>query len=144
MAKRDISDEEILRLWQDPSFPAAYRGVRSVQLYLKTEYDLDVSANRLYQILSKNPVFITHQRRYKKIQHRSYYLRFFGELCQADIGYLFSWNDYKYFLLFIDCYSNQIFTKALKTKDSQEVSKALKEIFAKIKTQVHIFETDRY
>jgi hypothetical protein len=56
---------------------------------------------------------------------------------------MFSHDDYNYIILFIDCYSNKIFTKALKNKDSHTVKQALEEFFKELKAPIHVLETDR-
>ena len=61
----------------------------------------------------------------------------------ADVAYMFSENDFHYFVLVIDCYSKRLYTKALKTKSSPEVAKALKEAFEDLGVQIHVFETNR-
>ena len=61
----------------------------------------------------------------------------------TDLAYMFSENDFRYFLLVIDCYSKRLYTKALKTKSSPEVARALKEAFEDLGVQIHVFETDR-
>lgn len=143
MAGESFSDAKLLSLWRNPLIPFSFRGVNSVKVGLKTLFDQDIPSSRILKVLSQDPVFITHQRRYKRIQRRSYYLGYYGELCQSDLAYMFSENNYKYIILFIDCYSNKLFTKALKTKDSAEVSEALKEFFTEFGAPIHVFETDR-
>jgi len=61
-----VSDEEILRLWRDPSFAGSFRGVRTFQILLKTDLNLDISENRLYQILRNDSLFLIHQVKRKK------------------------------------------------------------------------------
>ncbi len=51
-----ISDQKILELWRDPTFSGSYRGIRTFQLLLKTDLNIDISQNRLYSIL-KNLIF---------------------------------------------------------------------------------------
>lgn len=144
MTSEQFSDQKILSLWKNPLIPFSYRGIRSFRVGLKTYFDQDIPSSRLLKILSQDPTFITHQRRNKKILRRTYYLKYYGELCQADLAYMFSYNDYKYIILFIDCYSNKIFTKPLKSKDSAEVKNALEQFFKELKTPIHVFETDRF
>ena len=60
-----------------------------------------------------------------------------------DIAYMFSENDYRYFLLVIDCYSKRVYTQKLKRKSGPEVVKALRVAFDQLGVQIHVFETDR-
>ena len=56
---------------------------------------------------------------------------------------MFSENNYKFFLLTVDCYSNRIFTTPLKSKNGPEVAEALRSAFDQLGVQIHVFETDR-
>ena len=56
---------------------------------------------------------------------------------------MFSENNYKFFLLVVDCFSNRIFTTPLRTKSGKEVTEALKSSFDHLGVQIHVFETDR-
>jgi hypothetical protein len=138
-----ITDEKILELWRNPSFAGSYRGIRTFQILLKTDLNIDISQNRLYQILRKDSNFLIHTRPKRNIERRKYDLRFYGELVQADIAQMFEYNHYKYFLLLIDCFSSKIFVKCLKSKNSEEVSKAFFDIFQQFGAQIHVLQTDR-
>ena len=67
-----VSDEEILQLWRDPTFAGSYRGVRTFQVLLKTDLNIDISENRLLQILKKDSIYLIHQRPKRKFNRRSY------------------------------------------------------------------------
>jgi len=60
------TDQDILNLWKDKEFSGSFRGVRTFQACLKTDKNIDISENRLYTILKKEPLFLTHQRSKKK------------------------------------------------------------------------------
>jgi hypothetical protein len=138
-----ITDEKILKLWRDPRFSGSYRGVKSFQILLKTDLNIDVSEKRLYSILRKDPIYLIHTKPKRKIERRHYDLHNYGELVQADIAQMFEYNSYKYFLLLIDCFSSKIFVKCLKSKNSEEVANAFSTIFKEFGAQIHILETDR-
>ena len=138
-----ISDKRILELWRDPTFSGSYRGVRAFQILLKTDLNIDISQNRLYDIFKKDSIYLIHTKRKRNIERRHYDLRTYGELVQADIAQMFEFNGYKYFLLLIDCFSSKLFVKCLKTKNSDEVAKAFSDIFREFGTQIHVLETDR-
>ena len=53
-----ISDEELLKLWRDPSFEDSYRGARTFQVLLKANLNIDVPITRLYKVLAKDEEFI--------------------------------------------------------------------------------------
>ena len=61
-----VSDEEILKLWRDPNFAGSYRGVRAFQTLLKTDLNIDVSEQRLLNILKTDPLFLMHQTKCKQ------------------------------------------------------------------------------
>ena len=138
-----ISDKKILELWRDPNFSGSYRGIRTFQTLLKTDLNIDVSENHLYKVIKNDPIFIIHQRPQRQIKRRSYDLNNYGELVQADIAYMFNYNNYLYFLLVIDCYSSKIFTVPLQTRDSTTVAKAFSKIFAEFDGTIYEIQTDR-
>lgn len=143
MATDHISDEEILRLWKSPDFEGSFRGLKKFVLLLKTNLNIHVSESRVLKVLSQDPIFITHQRRRVKIKHRHFYLSHVGQVVQADISYMFSRNLYRYFLVVVDCYSNRLYTKALRNKKSGTVATALRSIFDQFQAPIEKFETDR-
>jgi hypothetical protein len=138
-----INDKKILELWRSPSFSGSYRGIKTFKVLLFTDLHINVSESYLYNLLKKDPIFLIHTRPRRKINRRKYDLRFYGELCQADIAYMFEYDGFKYFLVLIDCYSSKLFVKCLKNKDSLSVSKALAEIITEFGAQIHILETDQ-
>jgi hypothetical protein len=110
---------------------------------LKTDLGLDIDQKRLYKVLKQEPVYLMHLRPQRQFDRRHYDLHFYGELVQADIAYMFSENEFKYFLLLIDCYSSKIFTYPLKSKDSETVANALKLFFEEFNAQVYVLQTDK-
>jgi hypothetical protein len=142
MAK-SVTDEEILRLWKDPHFSGAFRGVKTFQTCLKLEKDIDISERRLYKILKLEPIFLIHQKSPSNLKRRHLNLNNYGELVFGDIAYMYDFNGFKYFLLLVDGFSSKIFVRPLKTKDSAIVAKALEDIFEEFNSQIYVFETDR-
>jgi hypothetical protein len=140
---RMLSDSRIRELWRDPTFAGSYRGIKTFQILLKTDLNIDISQNRLYNILKKDSIFLIHTKPQRKFERRHYDLHNYGELVQADIAQMFEFNHYKYFLLLIDCYSSKIFVQCLKSKSSEEVAKAFANIFKDFGAQIHVLETDR-
>jgi hypothetical protein len=70
-------------------------------------------------------------------------VRFYGELLQADIAYMFKWDEFQYFLLVIDCFSMKIFTEPLKSKSSEDVALALTKIIKEFGSEIIELQTDR-
>ena len=86
MTDRNLSDEEILRLWKDPLFPASFAGSRNLKLLLKTDLGVEVPLSRINRILHQEPIFLIHQRRHKKIERRKFYLTTIGQTVQAGMS----------------------------------------------------------
>ena len=138
-----ISDKKILELWKSPNFTGSYRGIRTFQILLKTDLDIDVSQKRLYSVLKKDSTFLIHQKPHRNFERRSYDIHNYGELVQADIAYMFDYSGYKYFLLAVDCYSSKVFTVPLKSKDSKVVADAFNQILSEFKGTIYEIQTDR-
>ena len=137
------SDEELLQLWRDPNFSGSYRGIKTFQILLKTDKNIDVSQERLYRLVKKDPIFLIHQRPIRNFDRRPYDIRFYGENVQSDLAFMYPFNNFMYFLLVVDCFSLKIFVRPLKSKSSPAVGEAFKEIFNDFKAPIHVLETDR-
>ncbi|MBM3938799.1 MAG: transposase family protein [Sphingomonadales bacterium] len=140
-----ISDQELLKLWRDPSFNGSYRGVRTFQVLLKTDLNIDVPLTRLYKVLSQDQIYLIHQPAKRHFDRRKYYVHNYGELCQMDIAHMFKDKDtnFQYFLLFVDVFSSKTFTVPLKTRETDEVLEALKQIIADFKSSIYEIQSDR-
>jgi hypothetical protein len=133
-------DEKIIQLWRDPSFSGSYRGIKTFQMFLKTDQNINVSEKKLYSIMMKDPIYVMHLQR-KKVNRRHYYLSNVGELVQSDLAYMFPYEDYKYFIVFIDCFSNQLNLQPLKDKTSASVLKTFKNYLKD--HEIEKLETDK-
>jgi hypothetical protein len=140
---KNVSDKRLLELWRDPTFSGSYRGIKTFQTLLKTDLNIDVSEKHLYDVIKSDPIFLIHQKPQRKIERRSYSIHNYGELVQADIAFMYSFDNYKYILLLVDCFSFKIFTVPLKSKDSTTVAKAFKVIFKKFGAKIYELQTDR-
>ena len=140
-----ISNEEILKLWRDPTFAGSYRGVRSFQTLLKTDLNINVSEKRLLDILKTDSLFLIHQTPKRNFERRKYNVNLYGELVQMDIAFMFpdSQTGKKYFLLAIDVFSFKIFTEPLTDRSSDAVAKALKKIFDEFKAPIYEIQADQ-
>lgn len=140
----DITDEKLLKLWRDINFSGSYRGVKTFQILLKTDLNIDVSEKRLYNILKNDHIYLIHAKPKRNYLRRKFDLNSYGELIQSDIAYMFEYESFKYFLVIIDCFSNKIYAKALKDKTSQSVLECFKSLLAKFKFDtVTKLETDQ-
>jgi hypothetical protein len=138
-----VTDKKLLELWRSPNFAGSYRGIKTFQVLLKTDLNIEVSQERLYRLLKTDPIFLIHQAPQRKFQRRSYDLQNYGELVQADIAYMFEYNSFKYFLLVVDCFSSKIFTFPLKSRDSATVAKAFEKLMSQFQSEIYEIQTDR-
>lgn len=140
-----LTDEEILKLWHDPSFSGSFRGVRNFQTLLKTDLNQTVSEDRLLKILKTDTLFLIHQRPIKKFNRRKYNVSFYGQLTQIDIAFMFPDEETgeKSFLLLIDAFSFKIFAEPLKDKSAESVLKAIKIIFQDFHHEIYEVQSDR-
>ena len=79
----NISDEKILELWRSPNFEGSYRGIKTFQVLLKTNLNINVSEKRLYKILRTDPIFLIHQKPQRNFERRHYDVKNYGELVQT-------------------------------------------------------------
>ena len=49
----DISDDKLLELWRDPIFS----GMKTFQILLKTDLNINLSESRLFKILRNDQIF---------------------------------------------------------------------------------------
>lgn len=138
-------ENEILKLWRDISFPGSFRGVKTFQAVLKSDKNIDVSEKELFKILKDEPIYLMHQLKPFKTKRRHYITHNYGELCQADIAYMFEDDPTKakYFLLLVDVFSTKIFVEILHNKESETVSKALLSIFKRFGSPIYELQTDK-
>lgn len=140
-----LTDEEILKLWHTPEFEASFCGLRTLQVILKTNLNESVSLKRLYGILSKDPLYLIHQKTVKHFPRRHYYVHSYGELCQMDIAVMFPTQDtgIRYFLLLVDVYSTKVFTEPLKSRNVNDIIEALNKIIESFGSEIHVIQADR-
>ncbi len=138
-----MNDSEILNLWRDKSFEGSFAGVKTFQILLKLNKGIDISENRLYEVLKHDPLFVMHMRGKKKVSRRFYNLDYYGELIQSDLAYMFEFEDYKYFVVVIDCYSGKVFADSIKDKTSETVKGTLIKLINKFEVPITKFECDQ-
>lgn len=62
---------------------------------------------------------------------------------QGDLGFMFDYEGYKYFLLLIDCFSLKIYVKSVKDKTSKTILNAFIDILKQFNTTVYKIEVDQ-
>ncbi len=136
--------EEIQKLWRDPKFPGSYSGLANFQAVLKLDKGINISKEKLYEILSKDRNYILEMRKVKKkFKRRPMNTHGYGILWQADLGQMYTFNGYTTFLLCIDIFSRRIFCRLLKSKQASEVERAFMSIFSAAKIKPEKIETDQ-
>lgn len=143
MSESEISDQTILDLWKDPEFSGSYRGIKTLQLLLRTDKNIEISEHRLYKILRTDPTYLIHQKVSRNFPRRHVMVSSYGELVQADLAVMFEYLNYKYFLLLVDVFSSKVFVRPLKSKDSKTVAMALEDIFNEFGAKIYKLETDQ-
>jgi len=138
-----LTDAQIVDKYTDSDFGGSFSGVKTFQIFLKTDLNEHVSQNRLKQILNQLPFYIVSQRPIRTFPRRHYSVNSYGELLQADLAFMFEKNNYKYFLLVIDIFSRRIFVEALQDKSAPTVEKAFLKIFAHFPDGIQKVETDQ-
>jgi IS30 family transposase len=138
-----LTDNEILTHWKNPNFSGSYRGAKSFQIALFTDFGEHISMYRIYKVLKSEPVFLIHQKPIRKITRRPFDVKFYGQVCQSDLAFMFKWEEYNSFLILIDVYSLKLFVQILKSKSAQNVKEAFQKIFKDFDAPIHVLETDR-
>jgi len=142
--KNNLSDEEILELWKDEKFPGHFSGVNSFQAALKYIKGVIISKQHIRKLLHTIPNYQTHVKTKNKGPRRPYVVNRFGELAQGDLAVMWEDEGYSYFVLVVDVYSMNIYTRPLKTKLASEMKKALEDIFINdFQLYPEKFETDQ-
>jgi len=97
-----LSDSELLSYWRNPDFSGSYRGGKTFQIFLKTDLGEDIPLNRIYKVLKTDKIFILHQKPIRNIDRRPFDVKFYGQVCQSDLAFMFKFEDFNSFLLLID------------------------------------------
>jgi len=143
MASKKLDDEEIKRLWQDEDYFASFSGINNFKAALFTTYGEKVSTQRIKSILNDIPSYVARIKPRRRFPRRPYDVYGFGALVQADLGVMYKFKGYFYFLLVIDVFSRRIFCEPLKRKTSVEVKKSFDKVFDEINNPVRKIQTDQ-
>ena len=81
-----LTDEEILKLYTDPTFPGSFSGVKTLRDFLYGEKNELVPEKRLYDILKRYPNYLLHMKPARKFPVRHYDVQSFGNTVQMDLG----------------------------------------------------------
>lgn len=137
-----LSDEDILKLYQNPNFPGSFSGIKNLKHFIKTDLNEDVSEKRLYAVLKTLPNYIYQLKPIRKFPVRNYVVDSFGELMEMDLGFMAPFNKFRYFLCLVDVFSWHIWAVALRKKSGPVVGKALTATFDSIKSPITKIQAD--
>ena len=139
-----ITDTKIKKLWLSEDFPGHYSGINTLQHCLEIIKNVKVSKERLRKILHEIPNYQMHVQRKNKGPRRPYVVYRYGELVQGDLAVMWDCESFQYFVVIVDVYTMNIFTRPLKTKLASEMKTALEDIFVNdLKLYPEKFETDQ-
>lgn len=138
-----MKDSEIKELWTDENFFASFSGINNFKAAIFTTFGENISKKHLQKVLNEIPSYIARIKPKKRFPRRPYDVYGFGQVLQADLGVMYSFNGFFYFLLVIDVFSRRIFTEPLKNKQIQTVKAAFENILAKINNRVNLVQTDK-
>jgi len=138
-----LTDERLEELYRDKTFYGSFSGARNFQSFLKTELNEDVPLKRIYSVLKNISSYVVSQKPIRRFPRRQYDVAGFGSLLQADLGFMFEKNGFKYMLVVCDVFSRHLYVEALKDKTAETVKQALIKIFDKFTTPISKFETDQ-
>lgn len=137
-----LSDEDIIKLWQDKNFGGSFSGIRTLKQFLKTDFDESVSEKRLYNIFKNFPDYVSQLRPIRKYPTRNYVTDSFGELMETDLGVMHPFNKFRYFLCLVDVFSWHIWCVAMRKKNGPTVAKAFEQLFDEIKSPITKLQAD--
>lgn len=137
-----LSDQEILKLWQDKNFLGSFSGVKNLQKFLFTDYQEHVPAQRLYSILKTSPDYLMNLRPVRKFTRRHYQVYSFAQLIEMDLGFMKTYKKFSYFLCAIDAFSWKIWARPLTSKSALVIRNNLTSILDTIECPVTEITTD--
>ncbi len=139
-----VSPDQIQQLWRDPNFSGSFSGISNFQAALKYDKNISLSKSQIYDILKGDRNFVLEMRKVKKrITRRSMNIHGYSILWQADLGQLFKYQEYSFFLLCVDVFSRKLFCRILKSKKAIDVQRAFKSIFVEANSRPEKLETDQ-
>lgn len=137
-----MEDNQIKNLWLDTNFLGSFTGINNFQASLYTTFGEKISKKRLQSILDQIPSYVSRIKPRNKFPRRPYDVYGFGQLLQADLGVMFKFDSFYYFLLVIDVFSRRVFTRPLRTKETNTVKEAFEEIISEINNRIEVIQTD--
>ncbi len=124
----------LTKIYFNPENPASFSGVERLYKYAKEHSDLAISRSDVKQFLQAQSTYTEHRQVRHKFKTQSVISSSINYQWDADLASMISTashnKGYKYFLLCIDCLSRYVHTRALKSKQPQEIINAFEDIFS--------------
>lgn len=140
--KTPLSDEDIIKLSQDKNFLGSFSGMKTLQMFLFTDFHEHIPLHRLYSIMKKNPDYLMNLRPVRRFPVRHYQVYSFGQLLEMDLGFMKKYKKFNYILVVIDAFSWKIWCKPLTSKKALVIRKSLVDVLNSIESPVTEITTD--
>lgn len=138
-----LTNDDILKLYKDPTFEGSFSGVRTFCDFVFAEKGVKLSLKQVYNVLKTDPLYLMQMKPIRKFPTRPYDVQSFGNLYQMDLAVMPVFNGFKYFLVLIDVFSKHIFALPLKDKSSSSVGEAFQKIYEQFRSPIYKLETDK-
>lgn len=136
-------DDELKNIYLNLENPSSFSSKRNLYAEAKT---LGISKEEVDKFLQKYETYYVHRPARKNFKYRKMYGSSLYSHVQADIKDLNAFkefnNNFRYFLLVIDCYSRKVFCEPIKQKTPENVLSAFKKIFQENKFYPYFLLTD--
>jgi len=118
--------------WYNPSYSAAFTGLNSFYKFLK-EKDINISKSDVKKWLSSQKTFSLYYPHRLKFKRNKTIAWGIGWMYSVDLAHIpdlkYVTSNHVWILVCIDSFSKYLWGKPMKTKKSEEVNNALREIF---------------
>jgi len=139
-----VNEEQIRKLWQDPTFSGSFTGLLTFKNELFHQKKIDVSQRTLQKILNSIPHYLQNSIRHKTFLRRPYFVHGWLQLLQADLGSMYESNGYKWIFVAVDVYTSYVWAWHIKSKTSQTIKEKFELIFKRGIPQKIETDQDKY
>ena len=126
-------EDYLASLYYDPENPAALTSPDLLYKQVKKEGRHSLSRGQIKLWLSKQDAYTLHKQTHSKFKRQPVYAPYKNYMWESDLGQMTRHksknNGYAFFIVYIDVNSRYAYTRPLKTKKSEAVLAATREIF---------------
>ena len=138
-----LAPHQIRDLWADPNFYASFTGMSTFFKAVR-KLDPNIKYKQVREALEQSAIYQTHINAGKRINVRRHIYTSGSNISfEMDLLEMPSYKNYKYGLVLRDQFNLMIYFKPLKTKTTNEVKKALEELFRKNNLHPSIISSDQ-